>query len=145
MAKSSRVSGTRITSISLDDETFQIKETLIKSYGFSSWIRECLRRYALEHQVRTGTGDMHVMEEEKRVRGLCNGLNPNLCPTCWPKGRPSRADWLRWVQGELDEKPEPLMRYFPLPTEEPQKESNETPMSDQPHKGILRRFLRWLW
>ena len=135
--------GTRITSVSLDDETFHIKETLIKTYGFSAWIRECLRRYAREHLNKTGDA-VHTMDEENRIGGLCNGLNPNLCPICWPDGRPSQKDWMGWVSGS-SEKPRPEITPFSLPNDEAQDKGHKTPVRNDPKVGLIRRFIGWLW
>ncbi len=140
-----RGKGSRITSISLDDESFRIKESLIKNYGFSNWIRECLRRYANDHQIRRGEA-VHVQPEANRVRGLCNAMNKELCPICWPTGRPSQRDWMDWRGGVLDEKPQPVLPYFSLPHDDPQQESENTSPSDPvEHLGLVRRFIRWLW
>jgi hypothetical protein len=125
-----------ITSISLDPETASIKDRLIASYGFSKWIRECLRRYAAEQGEA-----QHSQDEEGRVRGLCNGLLVPHCRVCWPEGPPSREGWIDWRMGS-ETKPEPRVAHFALPKAPTEKKRQQTPGRNNP--GLLTRFYRWL-
>ena len=125
-----------ITSISLDPETAEIKDRLISHYGFSKWIRECLRRHAAEQ------GEVqHSQDEEARIRGLCNGLLVPPCRVCWPQGPPSRDGWIDWRMGS-ETKPEPRVPYFALPEAPAHEERKKAPAKVKP--GLLTRFIMWL-
>ncbi len=71
-----------ITSISLDDETFKIAQSMPNK---SAFMRECLKRwYALE----TGT---HIHPTKSP---LCFPYSKRgVCSLCWPDGIPPLADW----------------------------------------------------
>lgn len=130
-----------ITSIALDAETADIKSRLIAHYGFSKWIRECLRRYAAEQGEQH-----HTHEEQYRVRGLCNGVARPLCTICWPEGAPSREHWLEWLGGELSVRPPPRTPYFQLPDAAPFSSAQLLKKPDRKSEkvGLLRRLLRFL-
>jgi hypothetical protein len=127
-----------ITSISLDAETMDIKDRLIANYGFSKWVRECLRRYAAENGEAT-----HPQPEDMRIRGLCNGLLVPHCRLCWPMGPPTRDDWIEWRMGRLEQQPQPRVAYFALPDTPAKKKRDKAPAKETT-RGLLSRFLKWL-
>jgi len=128
-----------ITSISLDEETMEIKNRCVGSHQFSRFVRACL--YELDAQV----SQSHTQVEEARINGVCNGLLKPVCVICWPDGAPSGAGWRKYRSGGV------------LPSAEKQRvvksnfthdyaktEGKNTPTRNQPKRGILRRILAWL-
>lgn len=126
-----------ITTVALDPDTADIKNRMIAHYGFSAWVRECLRRFAAEQGEQT-----HTHDEGSRIRGLCNGMTKPVCMICWSRGPPSRDDWMRWREGELENQPDPAVPFFTLPDQDTEKQGNKAPTKRRP--GIIRRFIRWL-
>ena len=128
-----------ITSISLDEETLEIKNRVVGHYQFSKFVRACLR------ELDAQCSPTHTTEENARHLGLCNGLHKPPCVICWPDGAPSRIDWLEWVRNGDG-----------IPSAEKQRvvksnfthdytgtESKQTP-TRRGGKGLVRRALAWL-
>lgn len=76
----------QVKSVSLLPRHMQIAERMP---NFSSFVQEALDAYAAE----IGQG-VHTYAIENRVHGKCNPMYKHLCKICWPRGRPSREDWL---------------------------------------------------
>jgi hypothetical protein len=73
--------GSRITTISLDEESAKIAKTLP---NFSHFVRECLFRYASNKNVESCTREKWIETE------LCNPFVQPVCFSCWPNGAPPR-------------------------------------------------------
>jgi len=75
----------RITSISLDEETAMISKQIP---NFSGFVRDCLRRYWAEV-----TETVCLTLDEHKIGGLCRMRKERVCLECWPNGYPSKDDW----------------------------------------------------
>ena len=136
-----------ITSISLDAETLEIKNRVIANYGFSKWIRECLR------EADAQSNPTHTTEELARIGGLCNGMKKPACVICWPEGAPSAAGWKAWAQIDHTS---PIKRRRPsaekprivkatLADYDAHSEGKKTTTRHRSKKGLIRRFIAWLY
>lgn len=82
------MSGPRVKTISLDDETWPIAQAMP---NFSRFCRECLIRY----YAATG-GELHCGREARDDGYLCNPHATPRCIVCWPAGPPDREDWIQY-------------------------------------------------
>lgn len=135
-----------ITSISLDAETLEIKNRVIANYGFSRWIRECLR------EADAQSNPTHTTEEDARIGGRCNGMAKPACVICWPLGAPSHNDWIayreeaRFVAFPQEPSAEkPRIVKATLADGETQSEGKKTTTRHRSKKGLIRRFIAWLY
>lgn len=92
----------RISSVNLDDETWEIAKSMP---NFSSFVRECLIRWRYEAQVDKSR-HLHPMKIGRNPRTsqykfeLCYPHSKlGLCLLCWPDGAPTAEDWKSWVSG----------------------------------------------
>jgi len=136
-----------ITSISLDLETVEIKDRVIANYGFSRWIRECLR------EADAQANPAHTTEEEHRIGGLCNGMKKPACVICWPEGAPTSAGWKEWISIDHTS---PVKRRRPsaekpriikagLADSDARTERQKTTPRRRAKVGLIRRFIRWIY
>lgn len=131
-----------ITSISLDQETLEIKNRVVGHYQFSKFVRACLR------ELDAQCSPTHTTHEDSRVHGLCNGLFKPCCVICWPDGAPSRADWLAFAGQTIPptqpsaEKQRVVKSNFTH--DYTGSEGKKTPTRKRTQKGLIRRLLAWL-
>jgi len=133
-----------ITSISLNEETLEIKNRVVGHYQFSKFVRACLME--LDAQV----SPTHTTHEDSRVHGLCNGLYKPVCVICWPDGAPSRADWKAFAttsgNGSVEQPSAEKQRVVKsnFTHDYTGSESKQTPTRKSAQKGLIRRLLAWL-
>ena len=136
-----------ITSISLDAETMEIKDRVIANYGFSKFVRTCLR------EADAMANPTHTTEESARVGGFCNGLHIPPCVICWPLGAPSGTDWLAFARaerrvagsGSRPSAQKQRMVKAVLTESDADDEGQKTPTRRPAKKGLIRRFIRWIY
>lgn len=136
-----------ITSISLDAETMEIKDRVIANYGFSKFVRSCLR------EADAMANPTHTTVEAGRVAGYCNGLVRPACVICWPDGGPSGTDWLAFRSAERrvagsGEKPSAQKQRIvkaALAESDAKREGQKTPTNRRGQKGLIRRFIGWIY
>lgn len=92
----------RVSSVSLTDETWEIAKSMP---NFSSFVRECLIRWRYEAQVDKSR-HLHPMQIGRNPRTnhieytVCYPHSKlGLCLLCWPNGAPTSGDWKSWVSG----------------------------------------------
>ena len=91
--------GPRVKTISLDDETWPIAQSMP---NFSRFVRECLTRYyAASH------GQLNCRRSLREDDRLCVPMRTKAeggrCVACWPAGKPDHEDWSEYVRGPRDE------------------------------------------
>lgn len=129
-----------ITSISLDEETNEIRERVVGHYRFSAFVRASLR------ELDAQCSPTHTTDETARHHGLCNGLFKPVCVICWPDGAPSRAAWLAFVTNGAEKPSAEKQRVVKsnFTHDYTGNESKRTTPPKKSSKGLLRRFLAWL-
>jgi len=110
----------KVSSVSLCEETYPIAKSMP---NFSSFVRECLRRWRNEQLSDQGR-HLQPIEILNNVTGIsetiCNPFSHNgLCVMCWPHGGPKMEDWgeyrksnvsspaprsLEWIQKKAEER-----------------------------------------
>jgi len=135
-----------ITSISLDAETMEIKDRVIANYGFSKFVRTCL------HEADAMSNPTHTTEEDHRIGGLCNGMQKPVCVICWPLGAPSHNDWIAYrKEAEFVAFPEHPSAHkqrivkAALTESDAESERQKTTSRRAEKKGLIRRFIRWIY
>jgi len=132
---------TRVTSVSLDEETYQIAKSMPNR---SAFIRECFRRW---HAMETST-HIHPNETNKCYPYSNNGV----CALCWPDGIPSLDDWKYYRETGRGEQPyadDWIMQkvgennQFTIPTEWNRKKpssGHDKPGGERPSMGFFARL-----
>ena len=114
-----------VTSISLDDESYEIAMAMPNR---SAFMRECLKRW-------------HALQTNKHIHPTKSPLcfpysKKGVCSICWPDGIPSHKDWkyfmeagqmgsdfpLDWIRQKAEERSSPN---FELPEEWARSEAKE--------------------
>jgi hypothetical protein len=144
--------GRRITTISLDEETWRISQDVGNLSGF---IREQLRI-----EAATWGDSEHTTDEKYRVLGYCNPIGERHCFKCWGESKPSKKDWKQFrleasiwhstlPSGRLGKKPEAPVsdapyrkRYLGSTKPKTEAKSNETSARNP---GIIKRVFQFLW
>lgn len=107
----------RITTISLDDRTVQIKNKM--GGNFSKFVRECCLRWDALHSSPVCEVSEKI-EQGLMSAGLCGGFctpSPSRwCMSCWPHGRPQLQHWKEYREMIkcLDKYPDKLTYYWPM-------------------------------
>lgn len=138
--------GNVITSINLGHEGSDIVVLARRKGNLSHFVRDCLVRDAAANSGR------HIRPKSLDTYGVCNPFAlDGLCYLCFPRGRPSRDDWLTWkasLTGKGSSLPvewikerarlnkENLSLFNTGPSEEPVKPPSESP----PRLGLLGRL-----
>ncbi len=129
-----------IKSVSLDEESAAIADTLP---NFSHFVRECLYRQAINDATECD------QPKTERFNGRCNGLTPQQCFICWPKGKPPRSAIKQWssdglTMDWLDSKAqEHNKRLISLQGISRKVKEFEKPASPSRLKALTRHFFRW--
>lgn len=90
----------RITTISLDDRTVQIKNKM--GGNFSKFVRECCLRWDALHNSQVceiaEKIDLGLLAEGVLYGGLCTPSPTRWCMSCWPDGKPAMDHWRKYKE-----------------------------------------------
>lgn len=135
-----------ITSISLDFDTMGIKDRLFTKNDFSRFVRTCL------YEADAMANPTHTTEEAARIGGQCNGMARPPCVMCWPLGAPSHNDWIAYRNEakfvafpEVPSAQKQRIVKAALTDDDADTKSEKAPTRRSPQKGLIRRFIRWIY
>ena len=150
-----------IKSVSIEKGDAEIIQQQGPSFNLSSFVRQCLRRYAL-HKEQLSTA--HPNPGVRKRYGFC--MPRSMCPKCWPDGPPDSDDWDRYRGVDPKDRnqrqtdfvlkpaeyfgPEVGDRDFLLSTIEPKfsmsemKVEGNSPSSRKKSKSFIRNMLNFL-
>ena len=82
-----------VTSVSLDQETKEIAQTMP---NFSGFVRECLRRWRNE-QIADNNRHIHPIERDGET--ICYPFSKHgVCGLCWSDGLPTQDQWNAFIR-----------------------------------------------
>lgn len=141
------MSGRRITTISLDDESYHQSQNI---GNLSAFVRQKLQEE--QEKIRNVPVDYHNAMHS--VIGRCHPHNGSdgYCSICWPYGQPSKNEWLEYTRAWYEAKrnrqvlpnaprQSPDRRPVTHTNEIAQQESRDASVN----KGIIRKLWNWIF